>query len=72
MPFSSPVRLLIGVVIFAIVFLLLAVVTQTLNKADLGNVRGIANAMGPLRKPLTLVINIIEKLMNALQREKKT
>jgi hypothetical protein len=37
----------------------------------LENIRGIANAMGPLRKPLALIINIVEKLMNILQREKK-
>ncbi|MCL4429368.1 MAG: flippase [Chloroflexi bacterium] len=69
LPFSSAIQLVIGVIVFVIAFLLLAVVTQTLNKADLGNVRGIADAMGPLRKPLTMVISLIEKLMNFVRRE---
>jgi O-antigen/teichoic acid export membrane protein len=69
LPFSSPVQLVIGVVVFVVAFLLLAIVTRTVNKADLGNVREIGNAMGPLRKPLTIVLNLIEKLMNAVQNE---
>ncbi len=67
--FSSPVQLVIGVVIFVVAFLLLAIVTRTVIKADLGNVREIGNAMGPLRKPLTLVLNLIEKLMDTVQNE---
>ncbi len=71
LPLSSPVQLVLGVIVFVVVFILLAVVTKTLSKADLVNVRGIANAMGPLRKLLVLVINLIEKLMNVVQSEKK-
>jgi len=41
------------------------------KKTDLENISGIANAMGPLRKPLTMIINLVGKLMNVLQREKK-
>ena len=67
--FSSPIKLGLGVVVFVIAFLLLAVVTQTINKADLVNVRAIVNALGPLRKPLALVLNLIEKLMNTVNRE---
>jgi len=69
LPFSSLIQLVIGVIIFGISFLILAVVTRTVNKADLGNVREIANAMGPLRKPLTFVLSIIEKLMNIVHSE---
>jgi O-antigen/teichoic acid export membrane protein len=71
LPFSSPVQLVLGVAIFVIVFILLVVITQTVNKADLENIRGIANAMGPLRKPLALIINLIAKLMNVRKQEKR-
>jgi hypothetical protein len=71
MPFSSPVQLVLGIVVFVIAFLFLAVVTKTVKKADLENISGIANAMGPLRKPLAIIITLIGKLMNVLQREKK-
>jgi hypothetical protein len=53
-----------GVIIFVIAVLLLAVITRTINKADLVNIRQIVNALGPLRKPLSFVLSIIEKLMD--------
>jgi O-antigen/teichoic acid export membrane protein len=64
LPFSNVIQLIIGVFVFVVAFVLLAVGTGTLNKSDLVNVREIGNAMGPLRKPLTIVLNLIEKLMN--------
>ena len=64
LPFSSPIQLILGVIIFAISFLLLAVITRTINKSDLGNIREIVNALGPLRKPLSFVLNLIERLMD--------
>ena len=70
LPFSNPIKLVAGIIVFVVAFLVFAVVTQTLNKADLVNIREVANAMGPLRKPLVVVINLVEKLMNSLKREK--
>jgi putative peptidoglycan lipid II flippase len=64
LPFSSPIQLILGVIIFTISFLLLAVITRTINKSDLGNIREIVNALGPLRKPLSIVLNLIERLMD--------
>lgn len=63
LPFSSLIQLVAGVFFFVIAFLLLAVITRTINKSDLGNLREIVNALGPLRKPLAIVLNLIEKLM---------
>jgi O-antigen/teichoic acid export membrane protein len=63
LPFSSPVQLVMGIFIFVIAFLLLTVITRTISKADLVNIRQIINALGPLRKPLAIVLNIMEKLM---------
>jgi O-antigen/teichoic acid export membrane protein len=64
LPFSSPVQLLLGVLIFTIIFLLIAVITRTINRSDLISIRQIANSMGPLSRPLAIFINLIEKLMN--------
>ncbi len=69
LPFSNPVKLAVGVIVFVFAFLIFAVVTRTLKNADLANIREVANAMGPLRKPLIFVINFIEKLMNFTKRE---
>ncbi|HSV49443.1 MAG TPA: oligosaccharide flippase family protein [Candidatus Acidoferrales bacterium] len=63
LPFSDPIELIIGCFVFIIVFLPVALFTQTINKTDIGNVREIVGGLGPLRKPLTIIINMIEKLM---------
>jgi O-antigen/teichoic acid export membrane protein len=68
LPFSNPILLILGVFIFAISFLLLAVITRTISKTDLGNIQEIVNALGPLRKPLTVVLNLIAKLMDIFQK----
>ena len=66
LPFSSPIQLAVGVVVFVVIFLAAAVLTRTINRADIVNIREIANALGPLRKPLTWLLNLIEGLMNRL------
>ena len=63
LPFSSPIQLIIGVAVFVIVFLLAAIITRTINRNDLANVREIVGSLGPLRKPLTVILNLLEKLM---------
>lgn len=64
--FSSLVRLLIGVVVFGVLIVASAVATQTISRVDVNNMREIVNALGPLRKPLHLLLSIIEKLMTLL------
>jgi O-antigen/teichoic acid export membrane protein len=67
MTFSSPIRLIIGVVIFSVVCIFATLVSRTLNKADLNNLEEIINALGPLRKPLRFLLKLIEKLMTILR-----
>jgi len=63
LPFSHPIRLVIGVVVFVVVFLLLAVGTRTIDRTDLESIRQIAGGLGPLQKPLLAILGIIEKFM---------
>jgi O-antigen/teichoic acid export membrane protein len=63
LPFSSPIQLIIGVAVFVLVFLFAAIITRTINRNDLANVREIVGSLGPLRKPLTVILNLLEKLM---------
>jgi putative peptidoglycan lipid II flippase len=69
LPFGDPIKLVVGVVIFVVAFLFITAVTKTLNEGDLANISEVANAMGPLRKPLAIVINLVKKLMNSLYKE---
>jgi O-antigen/teichoic acid export membrane protein len=63
LPFSSPVRLLIGVVLFVAVFLVAILATRSINHTDLRNLREIVSGLGPLKKPLNMVLNLIERFM---------
>jgi O-antigen/teichoic acid export membrane protein len=68
--FSSPILLVLGVVVFVVVFVFLVVVTRTISRNDLGNIRDIAISLGPLCKPLIALLNLIEWLMKIFHNEK--
>jgi len=59
--FSNPILLIIGLIIFPVVFLVSTLVTKTLDTNDISNLREIAQVLGPLRKPLFLLLDIMEK-----------
>jgi len=61
--FSNPIRLVIGIIAFVVIFIAATMGTRTINRADLNNLREIINVLGPLRKPLRFLLNLIEKLM---------
>jgi O-antigen/teichoic acid export membrane protein len=65
--FSSPVELAIGVVVFVVFFVFAAVFSRTINKTDVENIRGLVNALGPLRKPVLVLINVIGKLVSFVE-----
>jgi len=64
--FSNPINLIIGVIVFVPVFIVAALITRTINKADVNNLREIIKSLGPLRKPLNFILNFLEKLMTLL------
>jgi O-antigen/teichoic acid export membrane protein len=64
--FSSLIRLIIGVVFFTLVFVVAVLVTRTINKSDIDNLRGMVSGLGTIGKILNYVLNIIEKLMKTL------
>jgi O-antigen/teichoic acid export membrane protein len=61
--FSNPVELIIGCLVYIIIFVPVALITRTVNETDVGNMKEIVGGLGPLQKPLTIIIKIIEKLM---------
>ena len=65
--FSSWIRLIIGVVFFTFVFVAAALLTQTINKSDIENLRGMASGLGAIGKIINRLLNIIEKLMKTLK-----
>ena len=65
--FSSLIRLIIGVIFFTFVFVTAALLTQTINKSDVENLRGMVSGLGIIGKIFNRVLNFIEKLMKILQ-----
>jgi O-antigen/teichoic acid export membrane protein len=65
--FSSLIRLIIGVVFFTFVYVAAALLTRTINKSDIENLRGMVNGMGAIGKIFNRVLNVIEKLMKNLR-----
>ncbi len=69
--FSSPITLAIGVIAFLLIFIFIAVLSRTITSADIANIREIGNALGPLRKPLNAVVDLLERLVRILQFERR-
>lgn len=69
--FVSIIELAIGVVIFVFAFLAVSLLTQTVNKDDISNLREITSALGPLRGLLNRLLNIFERLMELFAFNKK-
>jgi O-antigen/teichoic acid export membrane protein len=63
---SNLILLGIGLIAFVILFVLIAVVTKTINLSDINNIREIVNSLAPLRKLLGALINVIERLMKLI------
>ncbi len=66
LPFASVIKLVIGVLIFAVVFLTVALLTRTITRADVVFMREIIGGLGPLRRILNTLLNFLEKLMTTL------
>jgi O-antigen/teichoic acid export membrane protein len=65
--FSSWVRLGVGVVVFVVVVLGVAVLTRAVTQADLGNLREMTSNLGFVGKVLDRVLGLLVKLMDALR-----
>jgi stage V sporulation protein B len=67
----SIIQLIIGVVIFALIYLIAAILTGTFNSADINNLRQMVTALGPLSTILNVLLKIIEKLMSIFKPGRK-
>jgi O-antigen/teichoic acid export membrane protein len=62
----SPIKLVIGIIVFLVVAIFVALVTRTLNKADIISLREIVKMFGPLRWPLTVLLNFAERFLKRI------
>jgi O-antigen/teichoic acid export membrane protein len=63
---ASLLQLIVGVVIFTLTYLIVAILTRSFDQADIYNLREMFRALGPLQRLFNLILNIIEKLMTSL------
>jgi O-antigen/teichoic acid export membrane protein len=61
--FSSSIRLIIGVVFFALMFLAVTLLTKTINKSDIENLSSMATGLGIIGKILCRILSIYQKLI---------
>ena len=65
--FSSLIRLIVGVVFFAFVFVAATLLTKTIRISDIDNLCGMASGLGIVGKIFCRVLNIYRKLMKTLK-----
>jgi hypothetical protein len=65
--FSSLIRLIIGVVFFAFVFVVATLLIRAINKSDIENLCGMASGLGTVGKIFCRLLNIYQKLMETLR-----
>ena len=65
--FSSWIILIIGLVIFIPVFIIAILLTRTINRSDINNLREMLSELGPLSHLFNFLLNIIEKLITTIQ-----
>jgi O-antigen/teichoic acid export membrane protein len=58
-------KLILGLVVFAAVFILILIAIRALKKPDLENLRLMASELGPLTGVTNRILNILERLVNA-------
>ncbi len=65
--FGNWTTLIVGAVVFLSSFVLAVVLTRAVVRSDINNLRNMLGGLGPLRRPINLFLNIIEKMMTALR-----
>jgi O-antigen/teichoic acid export membrane protein len=61
------VRLLIGAIFFIVSYILLAIITRTINRSDIVNIRTMISGFGMIKKVLNVFLNLIERLMDTFK-----
>jgi ABC-type thiamin/hydroxymethylpyrimidine transport system permease subunit len=62
--FSYWFQLIIGVLVFLPVFLVTILLTKTIERSDIDNLRNMTKSLGPIHKIFAFFMSIVEKMMN--------
>ncbi len=64
---NSWILLALGVIVFVPVFILTALLTRTIGRSDIDNLKGMLSSLGSLNRIFGYVLGIIDKLMTILR-----
>lgn len=64
--FAGWIRLVLGVVLFVAVLVPAVLLTRAVSRSDLSNLRELTSGLGPASRLLSIILNILEKIMNVL------
>lgn len=64
---SNWIKLIIGITVFLCVLVPTILITKTIDRSDINNLKGMLAELGPIRRPINYLLDIIEKLMTALK-----
>ncbi len=65
--FNSWIQLIAGAAVFLLAFLIITLITRTVNRTDTENLRQMLAELGPLRPLFNFILDIIERLMTFLR-----
>jgi O-antigen/teichoic acid export membrane protein len=65
--FNSWIELIIGGIIFVFAYVTIILLTRTVNRSDINNLREMLSEFGPLSPVVNFILNIIEKMINIFQ-----
>jgi O-antigen/teichoic acid export membrane protein len=65
--FASWIRLIIGSAVFLLILVPTALITRTITRPDIDNIRGMVDGLGPVGRIVNALLNIIEKIMTTLK-----
>ncbi len=65
--FANWLRLAIGVAVFLIVIVPTVILTRTISRQDIANIRSMLSSLGPVSGVLNKVLTLFEKIMDALK-----
>ena len=67
LPFASWIRLLIGAAVFILSFITVALLTRTITKTEINNLRAMTSGFGIFTGILNKLLNLLEKLITILK-----
>jgi O-antigen/teichoic acid export membrane protein len=69
--FSNPVKLVVGIIGFCVIFIAATLFTGTVKRADLINMKETTDSLGPFRGPLRSLLDLLDKLIVIFHLDEK-